>query len=333
MESSPSPSRNAALALPKLWGARASRILTRKPLLCLEAGRSGWPSCEALVQAPDILLLDEPTNHLDLAGIEWLEEVLEQARLCLRGHQPRPLLSGECCHRDGGTQPRLSRRIAAGEGTATARFLEKKEEFLHAQSKRQEALENLVHSEIEWLRRGAKARTRKSKARIDKAGELMEELADLNTRTRSGDRADRFLRHRSKDQAADRTGGCRLRDRGAARYSRIELHHYRRTASGAGRPERQRQDDAAAPAARRSRAGDRERFAARNSLRIVYFDQTPRTRSECDSAPRAGSRGRFGHLSGSRRFTSHPGRRNFCSRANNSTSRSSASPAANGRAS
>jgi ATP-binding cassette subfamily F protein uup len=64
--------------------------------------------------------------------------------------------------------------------------LEKKEEFLHAQSKRQEALENLVHSEIEWLRRGAKARTRKSKARIDKAGELMEELADLNTRSRTG---------------------------------------------------------------------------------------------------------------------------------------------------
>jgi ATP-binding cassette subfamily F protein uup len=65
-------------------------------------------------------------------------------------------------------------------------FLEKKEEFLHAQSKRQEALENLVHSEIEWLRRGAKARTRKSKARIDKAGQLIGELADLNARTRSG---------------------------------------------------------------------------------------------------------------------------------------------------
>jgi len=65
-------------------------------------------------------------------------------------------------------------------------FLEKKEEFLHVQSKRQEALENLVHREIEWLRRGAKARTRKSKARIDKAGELMGELADLNARTRTG---------------------------------------------------------------------------------------------------------------------------------------------------
>jgi ABC transport system ATP-binding/permease protein len=66
-----------------------------------------------------------------------------------------------------------------------SRFLEKKEEFLHAQSKRQEALENLVHREIEWLRRGAKARTRKSKARIDKAGQLMGELADLNFRRRS----------------------------------------------------------------------------------------------------------------------------------------------------
>jgi ATP-binding cassette subfamily F protein uup len=66
-----------------------------------------------------------------------------------------------------------------------SQFLEKKEEFLHAQSKRQEALENLVHGEIEWLRRGAKARTRKSKARISKAGELMGELADLNQRTRS----------------------------------------------------------------------------------------------------------------------------------------------------
>ena len=42
-----------------------------------------------------------------------------------------------------------------------------------------------MHSEIEWLRRGAKARTRKSKARIDKAGDLMNELADLNSRTRS----------------------------------------------------------------------------------------------------------------------------------------------------
>jgi len=65
-------------------------------------------------------------------------------------------------------------------------FLVKKEEFLHSLAKRQESLENLVHNEIAWLRRGAKARTRKSKARIDKAQELMGELADLNARTRTG---------------------------------------------------------------------------------------------------------------------------------------------------
>ncbi len=62
-------------------------------------------------------------------------------------------------------------------------FLEKKEEFLHAQARRQESLENRVHSEIEWLRRGAKARTRKSKARIDKANQMIGDLADLRART------------------------------------------------------------------------------------------------------------------------------------------------------
>jgi len=64
-------------------------------------------------------------------------------------------------------------------------FLIKKEEFLHAQSKRQEALENRVHTEIEWLRRGPKARTTKSKARIDRAHEMIGELANLNARTKT----------------------------------------------------------------------------------------------------------------------------------------------------
>jgi ATP-binding cassette subfamily F protein uup len=140
---------------------------------------------EALVQVPDILLLDEPTNHLDLAGIEWLEEALEQAGFaCVVVSHDRYFLENVATE-----MAELNRTYPDGllrvSGSYT-RFLEKKEEFLHAQSKRQEALENLVHREIEWLRRGAKARTRKSKARIDKAGELMDELADLNERTRSG---------------------------------------------------------------------------------------------------------------------------------------------------
>ena len=64
-------------------------------------------------------------------------------------------------------------------------FLEAKEEYLHAQRKRQDALENRVHTEIEWLRRGPKARTTKSKARIDKAHEMIGELGDLKSRTKT----------------------------------------------------------------------------------------------------------------------------------------------------
>jgi ATP-binding cassette subfamily F protein uup len=155
-----------------------------------EAGAlsGGWQKrlaiVEALVQAPDVLLLDEPTNHLDLAGIEWLEDRLEEAAFaCVVVSHDRYFLENVATE-----TAELSRVYPDGllrvRGKYTT-FLEKKEEFLHAQGKRQEALENLVHSEIEWLRRGAKARTRKSKARIDKAGELMSELADLTARTRS----------------------------------------------------------------------------------------------------------------------------------------------------
>jgi len=148
----------------------------------------GWKKrlaiTEALVQTPDILLLDEPTNHLDLAGIEWLEDLLIAAPFaCVVVSHDRYFLENIATG-----MAELSRVYPDGvlrvEGNYST-FLEKKEEFLHAQSKRHEALENLVRNEIEWLRRGAKARTRKSKARIDKASRLMADLADLNTRTRS----------------------------------------------------------------------------------------------------------------------------------------------------
>src|SRR5271168_575796 len=174
-------------------GTRFAETLGRAGFENLDASASalsgGWQKrlaiVEALVQGPDILLLDEPTNHLDLAGIEWLEALLAAAPFaCVVVSHDRYFLENVATE-----MAELNRTYPDGllrvSGSYT-RFLEKKEEFLHAQSKRQEALENLVHREIEWLRRGAKARTRKSKARIDKAGELMGELADLNARRRSG---------------------------------------------------------------------------------------------------------------------------------------------------
>ena len=148
----------------------------------------GWQKrlalVEALVQGPDILLLDEPTNHLDLAGIQWLEELLEGARFaCVAVSHDRYFLENVATE-----MAELNRAYPDGilrvHGNYST-FLIKKEEFLHAQSKRQEALENRVHTEIEWLRRGPKARTTKSKARIDRAHEMIGELANLNARTKT----------------------------------------------------------------------------------------------------------------------------------------------------
>jgi ATP-binding cassette subfamily F protein uup len=173
-------------------GTRFAETLGRAGFEDLEAEAAtlsgGWQKrlaiVEALVQGPDILLLDEPTNHLDLAGIEWLEELLEHAAFaCVVVSHDRYFLENVATE-----MAELSRVYPDGVLRARgnySEFLEKKEAFLHAQSKRHEALENLVHNEIEWLRRGAKARTRKSKARISKANELMGDLADLNARTRT----------------------------------------------------------------------------------------------------------------------------------------------------
>jgi ATP-binding cassette subfamily F protein uup len=148
----------------------------------------GWRKrlviAEALAQEPDVLLLDEPTNHLDLAGIEWLEGLLQSARFaCVVVSHDRYFLENAAT-----SVVELNRLYPEGifrvDGNYSA-FLEKKEEFLEAQAKRQEALENRVRNEIEWLRHGAKARTSKSKARIDKAQDLIRELADMDARGRS----------------------------------------------------------------------------------------------------------------------------------------------------
>jgi ABC transport system ATP-binding/permease protein len=174
-------------------GARFAETLGRAGFEDLDARAielsGGWQKrlaiVEALVQHPDILLLDEPTNHLDLLGITWLEDLLEAAPFA------SVIVRPDRYFLENVTTDMVELNRIYPEGSLRvhgnySEFLEKKEEFLHAQSKRQEALENLVHGEIEWLRRGAKARTRKSKARISKAGELMGELADLNQRTRTG---------------------------------------------------------------------------------------------------------------------------------------------------
>ncbi len=148
----------------------------------------GWRKrlaiAEALVQNPAILLLDEPTNHLDLAGIEWLENLLRDAAFaCIVVSHDRYFLERAVTR-----MAELSPAYPGGLLTVDAGysdFLEKKNEFLHAQAKRQEVLENLVRIEIDWLRRGPKARATKAKARIDQAHEKIGELADIRNRNRT----------------------------------------------------------------------------------------------------------------------------------------------------
>ncbi len=140
---------------------------------------------EAAIQQPDILLLDEPTNHLDLAGISWLEDMLRQAAFAnIVVSHDRYFLEGVA-----NETAELSRAYPDGMlrfAGPYSTFLEKKQEYLAAEGKRQEALENRVRIETDWLRRGPKARTTKSKARIDAANELIGELGAMKQRSQTG---------------------------------------------------------------------------------------------------------------------------------------------------
>jgi ATP-binding cassette subfamily F protein uup len=173
----------------------------RQSLMAESLGRAGFPDfaapaaslsggwrkrlaiVEGLVQAPDVLFLDEPTNHLDLAGIKWLENVLQTGKFaCVTVSHDRYLLENV-----SNQLVELNRVYEDGllrvNGDYSS-FLQAKEDYLHAQGKRQESLANRVHTEIEWLRRGPKARATKAKARIENAQEMIGELAELNARSR-----------------------------------------------------------------------------------------------------------------------------------------------------
>jgi ATP-binding cassette subfamily F protein uup len=176
------------------WQAREAETLGRAGFRDFDAAAGtlsgGWRKrlsiAEALVQKPEIVLLDEPTNHLDLAGIEWLEKLLQTASFaCVIVSHDRYFLENVPTR-----MAELNRVYPEGmfyvSGNYSA-FLEQKAEFLHAQAKRQSALENRVRIEMEWLRRGPKARATKAKARIDNASELIAELSDLKSRSRTAD--------------------------------------------------------------------------------------------------------------------------------------------------
>jgi ATP-binding cassette subfamily F protein uup len=149
----------------------------------------GWKKrlsiASQLVGEPDLLLLDEPTNHLDLDGIEWLERLLAaESFACVFVSHDRYFLENVAQE-----VAEINKVFPDGLfrcGGRYSSFLERREDCLAALSKQQEALANRVRREIEWLRRGPKARTGKSRARIDSAGRMIDELAEVEARGRSG---------------------------------------------------------------------------------------------------------------------------------------------------
>ena len=149
----------------------------------------GWKKrlaiARTLMLEPDVLLMDEPTNHLDVEGILWLESLLKtEARAFLVVSHDRRFLESittrmlelNRCYPNG---------VFEAKGSYSD-FLEQRDAALAAQADYQAALANRVRREVEWLRRGPKARTTKAKSRIDSAGQLIDELNSIEARREQG---------------------------------------------------------------------------------------------------------------------------------------------------
>lgn len=119
--------------------------------------------CRVLIDEPDLLILDEPTNHLDIDMIEWLEDYLSHSNMTLlMVTHDRYFLDAVCNEiielEDG--------ELYKYKGTYSY-YLEKKAERELSQQKSLEKAKNLYTRELEWMRRQPKARTTKSKSRVD----------------------------------------------------------------------------------------------------------------------------------------------------------------------
>jgi ATP-binding cassette ChvD family protein len=135
--------------------------------------------CKLLLEKPDLLLLDEPTNHLDAESVLWLEQHLATyPGAILAVTHDRYFLDHVAewiCEVDRG-------RLYPYEGNYST-YLEKKQERLEVQGKKDAKLARRLKEELEWVRSNAKGRQTKSKARLAR----YEEMAAEAERTRKLD--------------------------------------------------------------------------------------------------------------------------------------------------
>ncbi len=153
----------------------------------VESLSGGWKKrvsiCRALMRDPNLLLLDEPTNHLDVEGILWLEDLIKEGSFATLTITHDRLFLQRVCRRI----LELDRQHAGGlldvRGNYSE-YLKVKENLLSAQETRESALRGILRRETEWMRQGAKARTTKQQARIERHGELSDEVSELEYRNR-----------------------------------------------------------------------------------------------------------------------------------------------------
>lgn len=123
----------------------------------------------ALITPCELLILDEPTNHLDNETISWLEEYLNSRKgaLLMITHDRYFLdrVTNRILELDRG-------RLFSYDGKYSV-FLEKKMERIAIEKASEEKRQNLMRKELAWVRRGAKARTTKQKARLQRFDELV----------------------------------------------------------------------------------------------------------------------------------------------------------------
>jgi len=147
----------------------------------------GWKKKLAITRAlcykPDVLLLDEPTNHLDINGILWLEDVLKSAQFSfIAVSHDRAFLENVCFNvmEIAKYYPKGYFKIAG----QYKKFEKERKKFLQGQQKKQVALSSKMRREDEWLRQGPKARTSKSKFRIEQAEKLRQQLLAVKSRNK-----------------------------------------------------------------------------------------------------------------------------------------------------
>jgi ATP-binding cassette subfamily F protein uup len=134
-----------------------------------------------LISSPDLLLLDEPTNHLDLEGILWLETFLEkESPTYLVVSHDRYFLE-KVTNRVIEIDKTYPNGLFAIDGPYS-QFLANKQIFLEGQLQQERSIATKARRETAWLRAGVKARTTKAQSRIDEAGEILDQYADIQAR-------------------------------------------------------------------------------------------------------------------------------------------------------